>query len=123
MEEACQKAGTVEELMTPRPIAVAPETSVGEVWRIMTERRFRHMPVVTSDGRLAGILSQRDMVAAAASPDALPGGGDARPVSELMHRAVDTVRPWCVDAARSLESSPGVKDPEKVRAFVKAVRT
>jgi CBS domain-containing protein len=101
---ACQAAGTVAELMTPRPIAVSPETPVGEVWRTMTERRFRHMPVVTADGRLAGILSQRDLVVAAASPGALPGGGDARPVSELMHRTVDTVRPeaCAAEAARHM---------------------
>ena len=32
------------------------------------------------------------------------------------------VRPWCVDASRSLEAAPGVKDPEKVNAFVAAAR-
>ncbi len=32
--------------------------------------------------------------------------------------AVTTVRPWSVDAARGLESSPGIKDPEAMRAFV-----
>jgi indole-3-glycerol phosphate synthase/phosphoribosylanthranilate isomerase/anthranilate synthase/indole-3-glycerol phosphate synthase/phosphoribosylanthranilate isomerase len=42
---------------------------------------------------------------------------------ENVRDAIDAVQPWCVDAARSLESSPGIKDAEKVRAFVKAVRT
>jgi indole-3-glycerol phosphate synthase/phosphoribosylanthranilate isomerase len=42
---------------------------------------------------------------------------------ENVGAAIEAVRPWCVDAARSLESSPGIKDPEKVRAFVEAVRT
>ncbi len=36
--------------------------------------------------------------------------------------AIDAVRPWAVDASRSLESSPGVKDHERVRAFVEAAR-
>lgn len=39
-----------------------------------------------------------------------------------VRRAVERVRPWCLDAARGLESAPGVKDPEKVRAFVEAAR-
>ncbi len=37
-------------------------------------------------------------------------------------RAVETVRPWCVDVASGVESAPGVKDIAKVRAFVEAVR-
>ena len=37
-------------------------------------------------------------------------------------RAVETVRPWCVDVASGVESAPGVKDIAKVRAFVAAVR-
>jgi len=32
------------------------------------------------------------------------------------------VRPWAVDAASKLESEPGIKDHEKVRAFVEAAR-
>ncbi len=36
--------------------------------------------------------------------------------------AIDAVRPWAVDASSSLETSPGVKDEAKVRAFVEAVR-
>jgi indole-3-glycerol phosphate synthase len=36
--------------------------------------------------------------------------------------AIDAVRPWAVDSARSTESSPGIKDHEKVRAWVAAAR-
>jgi phosphoribosylanthranilate isomerase len=35
--------------------------------------------------------------------------------------AIDAVGPWAVDAARSLEAAPGIKDHAKVRAFVRAV--
>ncbi len=37
--------------------------------------------------------------------------------------AVRTVRPWAVDAASGVESSPGQKNPEKVRAFITNAKT
>ena len=36
--------------------------------------------------------------------------------------AIEAVRPWAVDASSSLELEPGVKDHEKVRAYVAAAR-
>ncbi len=36
--------------------------------------------------------------------------------------AVRAVRPWAVDAASQLEAEPGIKDHDKVRAFVAAAR-
>ena len=41
---------------------------------------------------------------------------------ENVRAAIRAVRPWAVDASSSLEITPGVKDPERVRAFVEAVR-
>jgi indole-3-glycerol phosphate synthase/phosphoribosylanthranilate isomerase len=36
--------------------------------------------------------------------------------------AIAAVQPWAVDAASQLESAPGIKDHEKVRAFVQEAR-
>ena len=36
--------------------------------------------------------------------------------------AIDAVRPWAVDSSSCLESSPGVKDHDRVRAYVEAAR-
>jgi indole-3-glycerol phosphate synthase len=41
---------------------------------------------------------------------------------ENVRAAIDAVAPWCVDASRSLELEPGVKDHSRVRAFVEAAR-
>lgn len=37
--------------------------------------------------------------------------------------AIERVHPWAVDASSRLEASPGVKDHDKVRAFVEAARS
>ena len=39
-----------------------------------------------------------------------------------VREAVRAVNPWAVDAASQLEAEPGIKDHEKVRAFVAAAR-
>lgn len=53
----------VREIMTPRPVVVAPQQTVHECLQIMTLRRIRHLPVV-EEGRVSGIVSIGDLVKA-----------------------------------------------------------
>ncbi|RAN81188.1 N-(5'-phosphoribosyl)anthranilate isomerase [Bacillus sp. SRB_336] len=53
-----------------------------------------------------------------AQPVILAGGLNQHNVAD----AIRTVRPWAVDVASGIESEPGVKDPHKLAAFLRAVR-
>ncbi len=51
----------VTEIYTAQVRTVAPETSLDDVMRLMTEHRMRHAPVVV-DGALSGLVSIGDVV-------------------------------------------------------------
>ena len=55
------KTTEVQEIMTSQIVVVHPETSVEEAMAIMTDQRFRHLPVVDS-GKLVGLVSIGDLV-------------------------------------------------------------
>ncbi len=59
-ERVDPEATTVAEVMTPRPIALRPGTTVQEAMLVVTERRCRHLPVI-GDGRLLGLVSIGDL--------------------------------------------------------------
>ena len=59
-----------------------------------------------------------DRAASAPGRVVLAGKLAADNVSDAIRR----VHPWAVDASSRLESAPGIKDPEKVRAYVRAAR-
>lgn len=52
---------TVGELMTSNPCTITPSHTVDAVMQMMTENRFRHLPVV-HQGKIMGIVSIGDMV-------------------------------------------------------------
>ena len=67
----------VSDLMTPEVFTCTPQDSADRVLQLMTERRFRHLPVM-QDGRMAGLISIGDVVKArlselAMEKDALEG--------------------------------------------------
>jgi citrate synthase len=54
-------ATKVSEWMTESPATVGPDEPVHKAFAELAERGYRHFPVVT-DGRLVGVVSQRDML-------------------------------------------------------------
>jgi CBS domain-containing protein len=53
----------VSDIMTSPAVSVTPEDTVHHCMQLMTERRFRHLPVLKA-GRVVGMLSIGDLVKA-----------------------------------------------------------
>lgn len=64
---ALSEAGTsalsapVEQFMSRDAVTCNPQTSADDVLALMTENRFRHMPVL-EEGALIGLISQGDVI-------------------------------------------------------------
>jgi acetoin utilization protein AcuB len=50
----------VEDVMTPDPTTLPPTATVGDAYALMTDRGFRHVPIV-EDGLLLGLISTTDV--------------------------------------------------------------
>ncbi len=51
----------VDKIMTPDPITVHPDQTIGEAARIMLENRISGLPVTETDGCLVGIITESDI--------------------------------------------------------------
>ncbi len=99
----------VDAVMTRDVVAVHPETPLGEVVRALLDRDFRALPVVDTDGTLAGIITNRDLVergglgarvellaalgGAALERELATSGVRDRSAADVMSREVVTVGP------------------------------
>jgi phosphoribosylanthranilate isomerase len=98
--------------------------SDARVWRAfrMTSELGTPSPegaeAILLDGPTSGASFDWKLARTAVDRIIVAGGLDASNVAE----AIRIARPWGVDASSRLETAPGVKDHEKIRAFVKAAR-
>jgi CBS domain-containing protein len=51
----------VQEFMTAPVIAVNPDDPLDKAAELMSENRIHHLPVITTDGRVVGVLAQSDL--------------------------------------------------------------
>jgi len=57
----------VKDRMTRNPVTITPDTSFPEAFRMIREKRIRHLPVVDEQGKLIGIVAQTDLLHASPS--------------------------------------------------------
>jgi acetoin utilization protein AcuB len=58
----------VKQRMTSPAMTVTPDTSFQEALKLMRDNKFRRIPVVDHEGKLIGIVSERDLLHASPSP-------------------------------------------------------
>lgn len=51
----------VQEFMTAPVIAVRPEDPLDKAAELMSENRIHHLPVISNEGRVIGVLAQSDL--------------------------------------------------------------
>ena len=64
----------VGDCMNAPAITITPETPLQDALNLMHEHRFRRLPVVDEEGRLVGIVSERDLLYASPPPATLLRG-------------------------------------------------
>ena len=108
-------------------VGEAPEagTDLVQLYAAENGHRSREATLLRGDEPVARVLDlpwladdERHWEEAAAADGRVMLAGGLGP--ENVREAIEAVRPWAVDASRSLEAAPGIKDPERVRAFVEA---
>jgi WS/DGAT/MGAT family acyltransferase len=66
----------VAELMSASVVTLVADDTLATAWSLMYRHRVRHLPVVATDGRLIGLVTHRDLLAAAPSSLAPSGERD-----------------------------------------------
>ena len=52
---------TVEQVMTPNPVTVKPDTALQEAIQILVEKKISGLPVVNDSNKLVGVISETDL--------------------------------------------------------------
>lgn len=89
------------QIMTSPVITLTPDTTITQAWRLFRERRFRHIPVVTADRKIFGIISDRDLLRYAATSGSIPPYADTAPESTTL--ISDMIKTRVIAASRDTE--------------------
>jgi len=86
---------TVAEIMTREPYTLGPDDTLATARQLLAEHHIRHIPIVSADGSLLGLVSQRDVLAAGDTSVLNQEGGSSREnyvaLSSIMSSPVQSV--------------------------------
>ena len=109
----------VSETMNTNLVSITPETKLSEVRTLMKDNNFRHLPVVDKDGKLIGIVTDRDM--RDASPSSLLSEEEyQRTLDRVMEHTVSEIMtkdPLTISVYFTLQDTLMVMGSRKVGAL------
>ena len=91
----------VRQLMTPGAVSVEPDSSAALAARLLSRHNVGALPVCSQDGRLRGMVTDRDIVLRCVAAEEDPA---QTPVRDIMTRRPVSVEPGedCAAAARMM---------------------
>lgn len=105
----------VRDLMSSEVVTLERDETLDIADRIMSLGRIRHMPVLDADGRLCGVVSQRDLFRGAlASAVGLPKAAQARLLGALLVRDVMAADPVTTTPDTPLKEAAAVMLHRKI---------
>lgn len=106
---------TVGKRMTPNPITIQPDCSVAKARKIMQREKIHRIPVVEKNGRLKGIVTEKDLLKA--SPSAATAL-DVYEISELLAsltvETVMTTEPITIDEDTTIEDAARIMSDNNI---------
>jgi len=88
-----------KELMTRSPRTIRWDSTIGAAWKLMRDRKIRHLPVLDDSDRLVGIVTDRDLRQVVFEPSIqeqlgnFPRALNLLTVKEVMTWGVLTIQP------------------------------
>lgn len=86
-----------KQIMSSPVLTLSPTAEMSEVWEVIQGKRFRHIPILSSEGRLIGILSDRDVFRATIkiimTADQSEVTTSRRPIEQIMVKNVLSASP------------------------------
>lgn len=97
----------IRDVMTTPVIRISPEENVAVASRMLTRYNIGALPVCGADGRLCGMITDRDIVTRCLAAEKLPSSTQ---VKEVMSRGINAIRPDMeLQTAASLMSSNQIR--------------
>ena len=85
---------SVESIMTPEPVKLTADDTLGTAARLMADKHIHHIPIVDSSDGLVGLISHRDVLAASGSTlNKKPSDNSDTRLGEIMTTPVVSIPP------------------------------